>query len=124
MQGINERIRRLRRFIGLKQRELAERLSVPTSTVGGWECGSVPPSKLRIYQICKEFGVRQEWLEDGAGEMFEGQEVSVVAASDALREAAIALFAELSPKGQSAVLQALRDYLKERGFDVGGDGWK
>jgi transcriptional regulator with XRE-family HTH domain len=68
---MNERLKELRKFFGLKQRQLAERLGVTIGLVGNWEAGSQPISKPRIYQICKEFGVRREWLEDGKGEMLE-----------------------------------------------------
>lgn len=127
MKDISERLRELRIRNGLKQRELADRLGVPTSCVGGWECGSAAVPRLRIYQICKEFGVRREWLVDGTGAMFEtptrldGEQVPN--ASEALKDAAVALFVELSPKGQDAVLQALREYLRERGIDTGGGSW-
>lgn len=68
---MHERLKTLRKTLGLKQRELAERLGVTIGLVGNWEAGSQPISKPRIYQICKEFGVRREWLEDGKGEMLE-----------------------------------------------------
>lgn len=68
---MNERLKQLRKALGLKQRQLAERLGVTIGLVGNWEAGSQPISKPRIYQICKEFGVRREWLEDGKGEWLE-----------------------------------------------------
>lgn len=68
---MNERLKELRKFFGLKQRQLAERLGVTIGLVGNWEAGSQPISKPRIYQICKEFGVRRVWLEDGKGGMLE-----------------------------------------------------
>lgn len=68
---MKERLKELRKALNLKQREMAERLGVTVSLVGVWESGVQPISKPRIYQICKEFGVRREWLEDGKGEMME-----------------------------------------------------
>ena len=68
---MNERLKTLRKFFGIKQRQLAERLGVSLGAVGTWEMGKDPIPKARIYQICKEFGVRREWLEDGKGEMLE-----------------------------------------------------
>ena len=68
---MNERLKELRKFFGIKQRQLAERLGVSLGAVGTWEMGKDPIPKARIYQICKEFGVRREWLEDGKGEMLE-----------------------------------------------------
>lgn len=68
---MNERLKELRKALGYKQRELAERLGVTIGLIGNWEAGSQPISDARIYQICKEFRVRREWLVDGKGEMFE-----------------------------------------------------
>ena len=68
---MKERLKELRKALNLKQREMAERLEVTVGLVGTWESGVVPVPKPRIYQICKEFRVRREWLEKGVGEMFE-----------------------------------------------------
>lgn len=68
---MKERLKELRKALNLKQREMAERLGVTVSLVGVWESGVQPISSPRIYQICKEFRVRREWLEKGVGEMFE-----------------------------------------------------
>ncbi|MBQ9875159.1 MAG: helix-turn-helix transcriptional regulator [Thermoguttaceae bacterium] len=67
---MNERLKQLRKTLGLKQREFAERLDITTAAIGNWESGRLVPD-ARIYQICKEFRVRREWLERGEGEMFE-----------------------------------------------------
>lgn len=64
------RLKELRKRLGLKQREVAERLGVDVGLVGSWEIGR-PIPKVRKYQICKEYNVRREWLETGEGEMFE-----------------------------------------------------
>lgn len=103
---MKERIRTLRRILKIKQREMAERLGVSVSNVGGWEAGIAPVPRARIYQICKEYNVRREWLERGEGEIFE-PEKEPKSADDVLEEAAEAIFRELSPRGQAAVLRAL-----------------
>ena len=64
------RLKELRKALGLKQREVAERLGVDVGLIGSWEIGR-PIPKVRKYQICKEYNVRREWLETGEGEMFE-----------------------------------------------------
>lgn len=68
---MKERLKELRKVFNLKQRQLAERLGVTVGLVGTWESGSAPVPKTRIYQICKEFRVRRDWLEMGEGEMME-----------------------------------------------------
>lgn len=68
---MKERLKALRKALGLKQREVAERLGIATGTVGQWECGDGVPGEARVYQLCKEYNVRRAWLERGEGEMFE-----------------------------------------------------
>lgn len=104
---MKDRLKLLRRTLGLTQRALAERLELTTSNVGNWELGiyDIPPA--RKYQLCREFGVRREWLERGEGEMLEPE----LTTERALANAAKALFSELSDGGKKAVLDALRDQL-------------
>lgn len=68
---MKDRLKLLRKTLNKKQREIADRLGVAPGVVGAWESGSNKPGKARVYQICKEFNVRREWLENGEGEMFE-----------------------------------------------------
>lgn len=68
---MKERLKLLRKTLGLKQKELAEKLEVATGNIGNWEIGKYPIPRARIYQICSKFNVRREWLENGEGEMFE-----------------------------------------------------
>ena len=68
---MKDRLKKLRKVLNLKQREVAERLGITVGTVGQWESGVAVPGDARIYQLCKEYNVRREWLERGEGEMFE-----------------------------------------------------
>lgn len=67
---MKERLKQFRNALGLKQRDIAEKLGVGVSVVGRWETGLDVP-KTRIYQLCKEYNVNRHWLETGEGEMFE-----------------------------------------------------
>ena len=73
MEEMKDRLKALRKALGLKQREIAEKLGVRVGNVGDWESGRSIPS-TRIYQLCHEYNVRREWLERGEGEMFEEKE--------------------------------------------------
>ena len=102
---MKDRLKELRKTLGLKQREIAEKISVPVSVVGAWETGR-PIPKTRIYQICNEYGVNREWLETGVGDMFRPGATE----DEALKIAALALFDQLSDKGKKAVVKALEEY--------------
>ena len=116
---MNTRLKALRKALGLKQREIAARLEVTVGTIGQWEAGVTPLPRARIYQICKEYGVRRDYLEKGVGAMFE-RDALPKSEEEKLRESALALFNALTPKGKAAVLDALAEIVgKESGSAAG-----
>ena len=66
---MGERIKELRKFLGLTQQEFATRLGSVQNTITGYETGRRTPSNQVIALICREFGVSEEWLRTGEGEM-------------------------------------------------------
>ncbi len=105
---MKDRLKELRKKLGLKQREVAERLGVNVSVVGDWESGRNPIPKTRIYQLCKEYNVRREWLETGDGEMFARDDSK----ENAQEEFIAGVFAKLDGDQQERILNALREYAK------------
>lgn len=71
MEDVKDRLKEIRRVLNLKQREITEKLEIHITQYSAWETGKESVPRARIYQICKEFNVRREWLETGDGEMFE-----------------------------------------------------
>lgn len=69
MKPMNERIRILRKTLGLTQQEFADKLGISRGNIGAYEVGKSSPSDAGIALICREFGVREEWLRGGEGEM-------------------------------------------------------
>lgn len=67
---MKNRIKRLRKELGLTQQKLADRLGVQRNTVAMYEMGRTVPSEAIILSLCREFNVSEGWLRDGAGEMF------------------------------------------------------
>ena len=70
MEAQGKRLKELRKRLGLKQRDVAERLEMDTGTVGKWEAAMQRIPKTRLYQICNEYNVSLDWLERGEGDMF------------------------------------------------------
>lgn len=100
MEDIKDRLKLLRRKLGLKQREVADRLGVKVNVVGSWEVGRHIPD-ARIYQICKEFNVNEEWLRNGVGDMFlDAPKPDLQSYSDdeVLNESILRLYSSLSPE--------------------------
>ena len=107
MSEMKDRLKELRKVLDIKQREVAEKINVSVGLVGRWEAGLQPVPEHNVYRICKEFGVRREWLETGVGEMFEPEATF----EEKLANAASALFDELSDRGKVAVLKAMSEKL-------------
>ena len=67
---MKNRIRELRKELGLTQAEFGERLGIKANTVGNYETGLRVPSDAIIFSICREFDVNEDWLRTGSGDMF------------------------------------------------------
>lgn len=107
---MNERLRTLRNALGLKQREIAERLEVQTGLIGNWESGNREIPKTRIYQICKEFNVSREWFETGNGEMFVPTPEQI-SEEQAQEKFIFDVFKRLTDEQQKRIIHALEKYL-------------
>ena len=67
---MKDRIKKLRKSLDMKQQEFADRIGVKRNTIGQYEIGRNEPIDTVINLICREFGVSEEWLRTGSGEMF------------------------------------------------------
>ena len=64
---MNERIKALRKRLGLTQQAFADRLKIARGNIGAYEVGKNAPSDAVISLICKEFNVNEIWLRTGEG---------------------------------------------------------
>ena len=62
---MKERIKMLRKNIGLTQTEFGEKIGVKGNTITGYENGIRSPSDAVIKAICREFNVSEQWLHTG-----------------------------------------------------------
>ena len=111
---MNERIKELRRILGLKQREFADALGVKTGAVGAWESGSFKPGAARIELICERFKVSREWLINGAGPVFKEDSETAPPQASAVDEARLEAFKvalQLLPRDVLNALRAALDSL-------------
>lgn len=67
---LGERLKQLRKELGLTQSAFAERIGSVQNTVTGYESGRRNPSAPVVSLICREFSVNERWLRTGEGEMF------------------------------------------------------
>lgn len=110
---MNKRIKKLRREMDLTQEKFGARIGVKGNTVAQWESGRNDPPDSAIAFICKEFGVNEEWLRDGTGEMFRSSPnttLDALAAEFHLDRAAyvaIEKFLKLSPELREGMIAYL-----------------
>lgn len=67
---MNERIRLLRKHLGLTANAFGEAIGIVRSAVSNIESGRRQPTNQLITSICREFNVNETWLRTGEGEMF------------------------------------------------------
>lgn len=68
---LKDRIKTLRRDLGLTQVEFAKRIYMSSDAVSMMERGVTVPTSRTISLICGEFNASREWLETGEGEMYD-----------------------------------------------------
>lgn len=71
MEKINDRVKILRKNLGLTLEKFGERLGVGKNAISRIETGKNGVTDQMIKSICREFHVDYIWLTTGAGEMFQ-----------------------------------------------------
>lgn len=75
---MNERIKELRRCLGLTQDEFGGRIGITKSSVSTMESGRSNPSEQTLRSMCREFGASYLWLTTGEDSMFEDGEAAAL----------------------------------------------
>nr|DAE66244.1 MAG TPA: hypothetical protein [Caudoviricetes sp.] len=68
---MNERVKEIRKALGLSMETFGGRIGVTRSAISRIESGVVNVTNQNVTAICREFGVNEEWLRTGKGSMFE-----------------------------------------------------
>lgn len=69
MNNIGKRIKQLRKMLDLSQEEFGKKIGKSASAIARYESGSREIDESTLKLIAKEFGVSEEWLKTGEGEM-------------------------------------------------------
>ena len=67
---MNERIKQLRKHLGLNQTDFGAKIGIKQTSIANYESGTRVPLDTVVASICREFGVSEQWLREGIGEMF------------------------------------------------------
>lgn len=68
-----ERVKEIRKSLGYTLEKFGEKIGIKKSALSLIENGKNALTEQNIKSICREFGVREEWLRTGDGEPFGSQ---------------------------------------------------
>jgi len=107
---INERVKHLRKKLGLTQIEFGKKLGVTRSVIINIELNKVVPKDIFNDHICEVFNVNRKWLVNGVGEIFESGEQP-----NKMLNELWTLFNNLKPEYQEYILQQINQLLEIQG---------
>lgn len=67
---MNERLKELRKSLGLTMEEFGKRLGVTKAAISRLENGDRNVTEQMIVSICREFNINEEWLRNGTEPMY------------------------------------------------------
>ena len=67
---MNDRIRELRKALGLSQKEFAGKIGLKQNAISYMEKSGSTVTEQNIKAICSQFSVDEHWLRTGCGKMF------------------------------------------------------
>lgn len=127
---MNERMKELRKILGVTQQELADKLGLKRNTIATYEIGKASPSDRVISDLCNKYNVNEEWLRTGNGEMLkkvpDEDEVAIYVSEllqpdnplSKLIVEVMRTYSQLDPKSQEVLKEfsnKLRDNLRKEG---------
>lgn len=121
---MKDRLKELRKALHLTQQKLADKLGVKQNTIAQYEMGRNEPSDAVIVSICREFGVSEDWLRNGNGDMFipmtRDEEIASFIGSvqadvdDTFKKRFISALAKLSTEEWKAIEHLMETTINER----------
>lgn len=120
---MKERLKELRKALGLSQQEFSERINVAQSTYAQFETGRRELRDIHISQICSTFSASEKWLRTGEGEMFIKEADSLVDqlcrkyGFDSISRALLEVFLEMPDDQRKIIMdiaKRLADHAKQQ----------
>jgi len=101
-----DRIRLVRKTLGLKQGEFASRIGLTQTALSMIELGKTALTDKNVKLICVTFAVDEEWLRNGTGEMF--------GPASPYEKELLAVFGKLSADTQEFILEMAQNLLRRQ----------
>ena len=120
INGIDERIRAIRKDKGLTMQAFGESIGMSKASISGIESGKNGPSEQTIRLICSVYKVDYFWLKEGKGSMYLDDtdnlvdEIAIEQNLDPDTTRTLKRLLRLSPDSQKIVLKAIDTLLNEK----------
>jgi transcriptional regulator with XRE-family HTH domain len=105
--NILDRIRLLRKTLGLKQGEFAKRIGLTQTAMSMIELDKTALTDKNIKLICATFAIDEDWLRTGKGEMF--------GVESPYEKELLETFSKLTSDTQEFILEMAKNLLKRQG---------
>jgi transcriptional regulator with XRE-family HTH domain len=102
---INKRIRQVRQALNITQTDFSKAIYVSNGYTAEIENGHRVANDRIIHLICLTFGVNEQWLKTGKGEMFLTSPIE-------RKERILSLFDKLNPRFQEYALNVVDQLIK------------
>ena len=107
-----ERLKEIRKVLGLNQKQFCQKLGITPVTYSTYETGKIKPRDSVIKAICSIYSVNETWLRTGEGDMF-------------IDSAELAFFdsivSKLSPQNQKYLLSLAETMLADQSPNTEND---
>ena len=121
---MKERIKELRKSLGITQQDFADKLGLKRNTIATYEIGKAVPSDRVVSDLCNKYNVNEEWLRTGEGEMFVAlnrtQQIAQLTADlfkgeiDSFKERLLLALAKLDENEWKVLEKIAEDLTKEK----------
>lgn len=124
---MKERIKSIRKALGLTQQEMADKLGIKRTSISNYEIGRNEPPEPVISLFRREFGISEEWLKTGEGDMYERgsgdffDDLIKKYRLDQSDRAMLESFCQLKSEDRKAILRFVKlagEYMDEDDMDV------
>jgi len=110
---ILDRIRLIRKTLGVNQGEFAHRIGLTQTSMSMIEKGRAVLTEKNIKLICATFAIDEDWLRTGNGEMFGSM--------SPYEKELLAVFGKLTPDTQEFILEMAQNLLRRQEKSLEGE---
>ena len=121
---MNERLKAARKALKLSQEAFGAKIGLKGSSISYIESGRSSLTEQTLLAACREFGISEEWLRSGVGEMFLYTEESAIAqlarehGLDDFAVIALTAYQKLNPENRTKIKQYILDICVAYGVEI------